>query len=270
MTEDVGQPGTHRAARRRGPVLPTVAALALLLGGGTAVAVGISGPGSTPAPPTLADSAVQTSGADTPDTGDTSTSLPTPEPTATEAPDDTAPAPVGEEPTAVEAPTDTAQEPSGEDAEEAAPVEAPVSVSIPAIGVSSDLLHLGLNPEGALAVPEGDDFDTAAWYDGSPRPGQSGPAVLLGHVSSAARGPSVFFDLAALTVGDTVDVTRADGTVATFEIYDLQQFPKDSFPTAAVYSNTPGPELRLITCAGTVAESTGHYTDNVIVFAREA
>lgn len=252
MSEDVGQPGTHRAARRRAPVVPTVAAVALLLGGGTAVAVGISGPGSTPAPPTLADSAVQTSGEGAPDTGDTSTSLPTPEPTATEAPDD------------------AAQEPSGEDAEEVAPVEAPVSVSIPAIGVSSDLLHLGLDPEGALAVPEGDDFDTAAWYDGSPRPGQSGPAVLLGHVSSAARGPSVFFDLAALTVGDTVDVTRADGTVATFEIYDLQQFPKDSFPTAAVYGNTPGPELRLITCAGTVAESTGHYTDNVIVFAREA
>ncbi|MFK5688359.1 class F sortase [Ornithinimicrobium sp. LYQ92] len=267
MTEDVGQPGTHRAARRRGPVLPTVAALALLLGGGTAVAFGISGPGPTTAPPTLADSAVRTSGADSPDTGATRTSLPTPGPTATEAPDDTVQTPA---PDALEEPTDSAQEPPGEDAEEAAPVHAPVSVSIPAIGVSSDLLHLGLNPEGALAVPEGDDFDTAAWYDGSPRPGQTGPAVLLGHVSSAARGPSVFFDLAALTVGDTVEVTRADGTVATFEIYDLQQFPKDSFPTAAVYGNTPGPELRLITCAGTIAESTGHYTDNVIVFAREA
>ena len=144
----------------------------------------------------------------------------------------------------------------------------PASVSIPAIGVTSDLLHLGLNPDGTLQVPDGPDFDTAAWFDGSPRPGEVGPAVIEGHVSSA-RGPSVFFDLTRLEVGDTVDITREDGTVATFEVYDMQQFPKDSFPTVQVYGATQGPELRVITCGGTIAESTGHFTDNIIVFARE-
>ncbi|MFN2319051.1 MAG: class F sortase [Dermatophilaceae bacterium] len=145
----------------------------------------------------------------------------------------------------------------------------PVSVSIPAIGVTSDLLHLGLNADGTLQVPEGDDFNTAAWYDGSPRPGEVGPAVIEGHVSSSTRGPSVFFDLTRLQVGDTVDVTRQDGTLATFEVYDLQQFPKDSFPTLQVYGNTDGPELRLITCGGTITESTGRFKDNIIVFARQ-
>lgn len=250
MTDDVGQPGPSRAARRRGPVLPTALALVLLLGGGTAVAVGLSGPDSTPAPPALPTTTVEPPAAD---------ERPAPDPTtATEEP--AAPA-ATEEPAAPAVP----EEPT----EAIAPVEAPVSVSIPAIGVDSDLLHLGLNPDTTLEVPEGPDFDTAAWYDGSPRPGEPGPAVILGHVSSAADGPSVFFELSLLEKGDTVEVAREDGTIATFEVYDLQQFPKDSFPTVQVYGSTPGPELRIITCGGTIAESTGHFSDNIIVFARE-
>ncbi|WP_299519451.1 class F sortase [uncultured Serinicoccus sp.] len=266
MTDDVGRPGVHRAARRRGPLLPTVAALVLMLGGGTAVAVGVSGPPPTPAPPSLADT-----------------------PSVTTDPAPPAPADPRQAPTqdldddsgATQGPRDDVDEgadadddvpepsaPASEPTDEVAPVAEPASVSIPAIGVTSDLLHLGLDDQGALAVPEGQDYDSAAWYDGSPRPGQDGPAVILGHVSGAA-GPSVFFDLARLQVGDTVEVSRADGTTATFEIYDLRQFPKNTFPTAQVYGNTTGPELRVITCGGTFSDTTGHFDDNIIVFARE-
>lgn len=149
-----------------------------------------------------------------------------------------------------------------------APAALPVQVSIPSIDVTSGLLSLGLQPDGSLEVPRDAEFDSAAWYNGSPRPGDVGPAVIEGHVSSAARGPSVFFDLARLQVGERVDVLREDGTTVSFEVYDLKQFPKDGFPTLDVYGNTVGPELRLITCGGTIAESTGRFTDNVVVFAR--
>lgn len=207
--------------------------------------VGLSDRGATPTPPALA----------------APTRATTPSPSGQPVP--------GREVTATpNAPTATS--PAGSaPSEQAAPVAQPVSVSISAINVSSDLLHLGLREDGSLQVPEGDDFDSAAWYDGSPRPGEVGPAVIEGHVSSAARGPSVFFDLARLQVGDAVEVARADGTVATFEVYDLQQFPKAAFPTVQVYGPTEGPELRLITCGGTIVESTGRFDDNVIVFARE-
>jgi len=170
-----------------------------------------------------------------------------------------APAATTPEPTSTLAPAETARP---------APAAAPVQVSIPSIGVSSDLLHLGLQADGTLEVPQGDDFDRAAWYDGSPRPGDIGPAVIEGHVSSKARGPSVFFELSTLAVGDRVEVLREDGTTASFEVYDLQQFPKNGFPTLQVYGNTQGPELRLITCGGTIAESDGHFSDNIVVFAR--
>lgn len=249
MTEDVGRAGTPRTARRPGPVVLLALAVALLVGGGAAVAVGLSGRDATPTPPALGAATV------TPPDAAASPAVP---PSAVPSPAASSPAPSVAPATEPPAPP-----------EEAAPVAAPVSVSIPAIGVSSDLLHLGLREDGSLEVPEGDDFDSAAWFDGSPRPGEVGPAVIEGHVSSAARGPSVFFELATLQVGDTVEVTREDGTVATFEVYDLQQFPKDAFPTVQVYGPTEGPELRLITCGGTIVESTGRFDDNVIVFARE-
>jgi hypothetical protein len=45
---------------------------------------------------------------------------------------------------------------------------------------------------------------------------------------------------------------------------------KNAFPTQAVYGPTPGPTLRLITCDGAFDSATGHYADNLIVFAVKA
>jgi hypothetical protein len=38
-------------------------------------------------------------------------------------------------------------------------------------------------------------------------------------------------------------------------------------PTALVYGDTAGPALRLVTCGGSFDRASGHYRDNVIVFA---
>ena len=146
-------------------------------------------------------------------------------------------------------------------------VAEPVSVSIPAIDVRSDLLRLGLNDDHTLEVPPLAADSRAGWYTGSPRPGQAGPAVILGHVDSAEYGPGVFFDLGALHPGDRVDVARADGTVAAFAVDRVVSYPKSDFATLDVYGNTPGPELRLITCGGEFDAAQRSYEDNIVVFA---
>lgn len=144
----------------------------------------------------------------------------------------------------------------------------PVAIDIPAIDVSSDLQDLGLAPTGAIAVPQpGPNYNEAAWYDGSPTPGQLGPSIIEGHIDSAATGPSVFFRLGALVPGDTADVTLADGTVAVFTVTGVRQYPKSSFPTGVVYGNTDFAALRLITCGGAFDPTTGHYLANTVVFA---
>jgi sortase (surface protein transpeptidase) len=144
----------------------------------------------------------------------------------------------------------------------------PAALEIPAIGVNTgELVDLGLAPSGAMEVP--DDAATAGWFALSPVPGEVGPSVVAAHVNYK-KAPGVFARLHEMTVGDTVVVRRADGTPVRFTAYRVERFTKSAFPTRDVYGNTEGPELRLITCGGSFDDATGHYRDNVVVFARLA
>jgi sortase (surface protein transpeptidase) len=236
MRRGTGPGGRPPQSGRRARI---AAAVTLLLGGVTAVAAGAGGAeGPPPAPAAFS----------------------TPSPAASSV----ASAPAS-------APTEAA-EPGARATAPAAGATAPLptAITIPAIDVSSDLITVGLNPDGTLEVPQpGPDYDKAAWFDGSPRPGEVGPSVIEGHVDSARGGPSVFYSLGALTSGDRVEVARQDGSRAVFAVREVRVYPKDEFPTYEVYRNTAGPELRLITCGGEFDRSTGHYRDNTVVFAEQ-
>lgn len=145
-----------------------------------------------------------------------------------------------------------------------APVAAPTSVTIPTISAHSELIDLGKNSDGTLEVP--DDYRTAGWYTGAVPPGQIGSAVIVGHVDSY-RGPGIFFRLGDLRPGDEVQVARADHTTAVFTVDGVQKYPKDDFPTAAVYADVPYPGLRLITCGGDFDRTSLNYLSNIVVFA---
>ena len=143
----------------------------------------------------------------------------------------------------------------------------PVSVAIPAIGVRSSLLRLGLNPDGTIQVPDlVTSADEAAWYKYSVTPGQIGTSVIEGHVDNY-YGPAVFFRLGALRPGNDIDVTLADGVTAVFRVTGVREYRKDQFPSEAVYGTTDYAALRLITCGGTFDYTTGHYLSSVVVFA---
>jgi hypothetical protein len=147
------------------------------------------------------------------------------------------------------------------------PRSLPVSVSIPAIGVHSRLLHLGLNSDGTVQVPSIEtSSDEAAWYQYSATPGQIGSSVIEGHVDSN-QGPAVFFRLGALRPGDTVDVTLADGVTAIFRVTGVREYAKSRFPAKAIYGATDYAALRLITCGGAFDYATGHYLSSTVVFA---
>jgi len=146
----------------------------------------------------------------------------------------------------------------------AVPVAMPVTLDIPSIAVQTSLVQLGLTASGALQVPS--STTVAGWYTGSPRPGETGAAVIAGHVDSRV-GPAVFFRLRLLQPGALVYVRRADGSLAVFSVTAVQTFAKSQFPTAAVYDAVPDAQLRLITCGGTFDQATGHYLSNVVVSA---
>jgi hypothetical protein len=143
----------------------------------------------------------------------------------------------------------------------------PVSVDIPAIGVSSQLLDLGLNPDGTIQVPSlVTSAGEAAWYKYSATPGQVGVSVIEGHVDSD-QGPAVFYRLGALQPGDTINVTLADGITAIFRVTGVREYAKSNFPADAIYGTTNYAALRLITCGGVFDYATGHYLSSTVVFA---
>jgi len=143
----------------------------------------------------------------------------------------------------------------------------PVSVAIPAIGVQSALLHLGLNPNGTIQVPDiSTSADEAAWYEYAVTPGQLGTSVIEGHVDSDL-GPAVFYRLGALHPGDHIDVRLADGITAVFRVTGVREYAKTEFPTTMIYGPTNYASLRLVTCGGAFDFSTGHYLSSVVVFA---
>jgi LPXTG-site transpeptidase (sortase) family protein len=142
----------------------------------------------------------------------------------------------------------------------------PVGIRIPGIGVSAPVMEVGQNADGTVQVPPLDDHNLTGWYRYGPAPGQRGAAVILGHVDSLT-GISVFYYLKDLHAGDKVYVTLADGKLATFAVDGVQKVAKDAFPTASIYGRAGYPSLRLITCGGPFDRATGHYVDNIIVYA---
>jgi sortase (surface protein transpeptidase) len=145
-------------------------------------------------------------------------------------------------------------------------VSRPVALEIPAIGVRTSLVTLGRTPQGTLQVPS--STSVAGWYTASPRPGEIGSAVIVGHIDSTI-GPGVFFRLRLLDRGDLVYVRRADRSLAVFRVYAEHTYTKADFPTWRVYGPAPDAELHLITCGGPFDSATGSYLSNVVVYARE-
>jgi hypothetical protein len=140
----------------------------------------------------------------------------------------------------------------------------PARLAIPAIGVTTTLEPLGLLPDHSLQPPS--HWDEAGWYADGVRPGDPGPAIVVGHVDSVS-GPAVFYRLRDLRPGAVALVRLHTGRTLTFVIDTVQVYPKDEFPSAAVYGPTALPELRLITCTGDFDWSAHSYVDNLVVTA---
>jgi Sortase domain len=138
----------------------------------------------------------------------------------------------------------------------------PKSISIPAAGVRAPVESVALR-RGALRVPA---IGHAGWYDGGPRPGEDGRAVIIGHLDTH-RGPGLFARVPSLPPGTAVSVTDRRGETHRYNVIGEAQVKKDGFPTEYVYGAADSPVLVLITCGGPFVKGRG-YRDNVLLYAR--
>ncbi|MFF4903835.1 class F sortase [Streptomyces sp. NPDC001260] len=147
----------------------------------------------------------------------------------------------------------------------ALPPSPPDRIRIPSIRVDAPLMGLGLTRSGSLGVPPAGEKNLAGWYEAGTTPGETGTAIVAGHVDNA-DGPAVFYDLGAVKKGSAIDVDRRDGSTARFTVDAVEVYKAAGFPDQKVYGAVDRPELRVITCGGGYSRSTG-YQGNVVVFA---
>ena len=140
----------------------------------------------------------------------------------------------------------------------------PVAVSVRSAGIWAPVIPLGLKRNGEIEVPK--NISEAGWHRRGPEPGERGAAMITAHVNGNGRD-GAFANLFTVGKGDEIRVRRRDRTTVAFRAYRTERVPKDDFPTQKVYGKTPLPTLRLVTCGGTFDSTSGHYRDNVIVYA---
>lgn len=142
----------------------------------------------------------------------------------------------------------------------------PTRIKIPKLKVNSPIGAVTVNMKGKLGTPPLSKPNQTGWYRFSPVPGEAGPAIINGHVSTR-KGPAVFDRLRELAKGDHIYVYRSDGKVTRFTVSGIEQASKNGFPTKRVYGNTSSSQLRLITCGGVYNKTAHSYTDNIVVYA---
>ncbi|GAA1298542.1 hypothetical protein GCM10009647_012680 [Streptomyces sanglieri] len=149
-----------------------------------------------------------------------------------------------------------------------APAAAPVRISIPSLGIDSELMRLGLNQDGTVEVPPAEKGMTAGWYTGGAAPGERGAAVVIGH-NDTRFGKAVFHDLKKIAKGADIAVRNDRGAELHFRVTATETVSKKAFPTEKVYGSTGARTLRLITCDGAF-DAQGHPVDNLIVYANRS
>jgi LPXTG-site transpeptidase (sortase) family protein len=144
-------------------------------------------------------------------------------------------------------------------------LSSPVAVAIPKIGVQSDVVSLGVEPDGTLEAPK--TGDVVGWYLQSARPGQAGNFVASGHLDWN-RQPAVFWQLRSLQPGDQIQVVAADGQRYTYSVEWIRSVSAQTTDLDTILGPTTQRLLTLITCGGAFDSITRDYADRVIVRAR--
>ncbi len=206
-----------------------------------------------PTAPTPAIPPVASAVAATPTVAVTSpTAVPTPASESTGTPD------------AAQSALPTLPTPAGPELTGLGPLEIPVRVRIPRIGVDAAIETVGLEADGTMGTPQ--NFSDVGWYGYGPTPGQAGVAVLAGHVDSV-HGPAVFWYLRDLKPGDAIEVDLFGGGTRRFVVDGSGTYPSDAAPIASIFSWDGPPRLSLITCGGIFDRSVHAYDHRLIIYA---
>lgn len=140
----------------------------------------------------------------------------------------------------------------------------PNRIIIPDIGVDAPIESLGLTKDNAVDVPK--SLWSTAWFNQSSKPGNKGPAMIVGHYS--AYGKAVFANLKKLGPGQKIIVTDAENKKFTFAVTKNETFHQSEVPMAKLLGDKNSkPRLEVITCGGSYIKGQRDFTDRTVITA---
>lgn len=140
----------------------------------------------------------------------------------------------------------------------------PNRLVIPSIKVSSSIENLGIGKNGAMEAPK--SYLNAGWFNLGPRPGESGIAVIAGHLDSQYGAPGVFWHLSKLKAGDDIYITDGTGKNLHFKVSGSKIYGADA-SSGEIFEKGGNARLNLITCNGVWDKKTQNYTKRLVVSA---
>lgn len=148
------------------------------------------------------------------------------------------------------------------------PAHYPERIRIPALNIDTAVQHVGVNAAGNMATPN--NFTDTGWYKYGPAPGESGSAVIAGHVNNGLGLSGVFEHLSDLKAGDDIYVTRTDGREVHFVVTGSRAYPYNDAPAEVIFNPAGSVRLNLITCNGKWVKEDKTYDQRLVVFTKLA
>ncbi len=143
--------------------------------------------------------------------------------------------------------------------------DAPKTLSIPSLSINAPVISVGINGKGAMAVPK--KFSDTGWYNGGPRPGQGGNAVIDGHVNNGLGLSGVFANLDTILPGADIVVTDKTGKQIHFKVEHTELLDYKAPGDPIFNGDISRPRLVLITCEGDWLPSQKTYDKRLVVYA---
>lgn len=143
----------------------------------------------------------------------------------------------------------------------------PLQFSIQRLGIDAPIEAVGVLDDGKMAVPV--QAEHVGWYEYGPRPGDTGSAVLAGHVNWTGGKDAVFTPLHTIQIGDIVQVQNSIGGTDTFAVRTIKEYPTNSDATEVFSSSDGSSWLNLITCDGTWDPILKTHRSRLVVFTEK-
>ncbi len=141
---------------------------------------------------------------------------------------------------------------------------ASMRIIIPDIKVSAKIQEVGLTRKGNMAAPT--KFSEVGWYKYGAFPGDTGSAVLAGHVNNGIAMPAVFGKLENLQNGADIFIETKEGKRLHFIVTGRKIYPYNSAPEE-VFQDKGGKLIKLITCTGSIIKELRTHSERLVITA---